>query len=252
MRFARFFCQKKISWGLVEFDQIRVLRGSPFKRWEATEQLVPLAKVALLPPSIPSKVVCVGLNYKDHARELGMTLPEEPLLFLKPPSSVIGHGQKIVYPRESKQVDYEAELAVVIKEKIKKGSENKVNSKILGYTCGNDVTARDLQRKDGQWTRAKSFDTFCPLGPFLAVDLDPSNLGIKLTVNREIRQSSSTKEMIFSVSQLVSFISVVMTLNPGDVIMTGTPFGVGSLRIGDVVSVEIEEIGILANEVVSY
>jgi 2-keto-4-pentenoate hydratase/2-oxohepta-3-ene-1,7-dioic acid hydratase in catechol pathway len=252
MRFARFLYQNETYWGIVDHDQVQVLQGTPFGLWEVSNRRIPLSWVSLLPPCTPSKIVCVGLNYRDHARELGMPLPEEPLLFLKPPSSVIGHGQKIIYPPESNQVDYEAELAVVIKEKISRATEEEARTKILGYTCGNDVTARDLQRKDGQWTRAKSFDTFCPLGPFLAVDLDIDNLKIELKVNGEIRQQSSTKEMIFPVPRLVSFISSVMTLYPGDVVMTGTPPGVGSLQVGDVVSVEIEGIGVLTNEVAAF
>ncbi|MDH7576318.1 MAG: fumarylacetoacetate hydrolase family protein [Bacillota bacterium] len=251
MRFIRCSYQQKKIWGLVEGNFIRMIKGSPFKGgWVPTEETIPLAGASLLPPCNPSKIVCVALNYRDHARELGMALPDEPLLFLKPPSSVTGSGQKIVYPRCSRQIDYEGELAVVIKEKTRYVAETEAKSKILGYTCGNDVTARDLQKKDGQWTRAKSFDTFCPLGPFLAVDLNPDCLGIKVTVNGKIRQDSSTREMIFPVTQLVSYISFVMTLYPGDVIMTGTPFGVGPLEVGDYVSVEIEGIGSLTNEVV--
>jgi len=251
MRFARCSYQGRDAWGLVEGNLIRILQGSPLKDWRLTEELIPLAEARLLPPCNPSKIVCVALNYRDHARELGMALPKEPLLFLKPPSSVTGAGQEIVYPRCSRQVDYEGELAVVIKQKIRHAAETEIKPKILGYTCGNDVTARDLQEKDGQWTRAKSFDTFCPLGPFLAVDLNPDSLRIKVTVNNKIRQDSSTKEMIFSVAQLISYISSVMTLFPGDVIMTGTPAGVGPLEIGDFVSVEIEGIGALTNEVVA-
>lgn len=251
MRYARCHHQGRETWGLVEGDFIRVIEGSPFQYWRLTEEKIPLAGASLLPPCTPSKIVCVALNYRDHARELGMALPEEPLLFFKPPSAVIGPGQKIVYPRSSHQVDYEGELAVIIKEKARYVAEAEAESRILGYTCGNDVTARDFQRKDGQWTRAKSFDTFCPLGPFLAVGLNPSSLDIKVTVNGKIRQNSSTREMIFSVAQLVSYISTIMTLYPGDVIMTGTPFGVGPLQVGDLVSVEIEGIGVLTNEVVA-
>lgn len=251
MRFAHFVSQKAKMWGVVEGKLIRVLQGSPFGEWRATEDMVSLKDVTLLAPCNPSKIVCVGLNYRDHAKELGMMLPQIPVIFLKPPSAVIGHGQKIVYPSSSRQVEYEAELAVVIKKTIRNVPAEHVGPYILGFTCANDVTARDLQREDGQWTRAKSFDTFCPLGPFLAVDLKPDCLTIKLTVNGEIRQNSSTGEMIFPVAKLVSFISSVMTLYPGDVVMTGTPPGVGPLRVGDVVSVEIEGIGILTNEVVA-
>ncbi len=203
----------------------------------------------LLPPCNPSKIVCVGLNYRDHARELGQVIPEEPLLFLKPPSALIGHLQQIVYPPASNRVDYEAELAIVIRNKMKDVSEAEARSGILGFTCGNDVTARDLQKKDIQWTRAKSFDTFCPVGPWLATDLDPDRLGIKLILNGETRQDSSTSEMIFPVARLVCFIASIMTLNPGDLIMTGTPAGVGSMKPGDKVSVALDGIGVFTNQV---
>lgn len=251
MRFAHFIYQETKHWGILEGKLLKVLQGSPFGEWKETEAMVSLSDVTFLPPCYPSKIVCVGLNYRDHARELGMMIPKVPVIFLKPPSAVIGHGQKIVYPSSSQQVDYEAELVVVIKKTTRYVPVENVSSYIMGLTCGNDVTARDLQREDGQWTRAKSFDTFCPLGPFLAVDLDPNCLKIKLTVNGEVRQNSSTSEMIFTVAELVSFISSVMTLYPGDVIMTGTPSGVGPLRVGDVVSVEIEGVGVLTNEVIA-
>ncbi len=185
----------------------------------------------------PSKIIAVGLNYRDHARELKMPIPDEPIIFLKPPTAVIGHKDKIIYPRGVKQLDYEAELAVVMKN----------DREILGYTCANDVTARDLQRKDGQWTRAKSFNTFCPLGPKLVKDLDPDELDIKLYLNGKIKQSSNTSNMIFKVKELVEFIAAIMTLLPGDVILTGTPVGVGPMRVGDTVEVEIEGIGRLIN-----
>lgn len=251
MRFARFEYQNKEMWGVVDNDHVKLIKGSPFYDWSVTDEVVPLHKLILLPPCSPTKIVCVGLNYKDHAREFGIRLPDEPIIFLKPPSSLIGSGQKIEYPPESKQVDYEAELAVVIKDSVKNVSEEEVHPKILGFTCANDVTARDLQKKDGQWTRAKSFDTFCPVGPYLVTELDPHNLNIKLIVNGEVRQNSSTGNMVFNVYQLVSYISNIMTLYPEDVILTGTPSGVGPLRAGDVVSVEIEGIGRLTNEVVA-
>jgi 2-keto-4-pentenoate hydratase/2-oxohepta-3-ene-1,7-dioic acid hydratase in catechol pathway len=199
----------------------------------------------------PSKIICVGLNYKDHAREIKMELPTHPIIFLKPPTAVIGDGDKIVYPENhTKELHYEAELAIVIKEKTKNVSEKEAARYILGYTCGNDITARDLQRIDGQWTRAKSFDTFCPLGPDIVSNINPDNLDIKLYVNDKIKQSSNTNQMIFKPLYLVSFISQIMTLLPGDVILTGTPPGVGPIQKGDVVVVEIEGIGRLTNGVV--
>ena len=185
----------------------------------------------------PTKIIAVGLNYIDHAKELKMPIPDEPIIFLKPPTAVISHKDKIIYPKVVKQLDYEAELAVVMKDK----------KHILGYTCANDVTARDLQRKDVQWTRSKSFDTFCPLGPRVVKNVDPNNLEIKLYLNGKLKQSSHTSNMIFRVEELVSFISKIMTLCPGDVILTGTPPGVGPMKIGDVVEVEIEGIGKLTN-----
>lgn len=251
MLFAHFISEKEKMWGVVEGNLLRVLEGNPFEEWNVTEKVVLLNDVTLLAPCNPTKIVGVGLNYRDHAKELGMKLPEVPVIFLKPPSAVIGHGQKIVYPSSTRQVEYEAELAVIIKKTARNVALYDADKYILGFTCANDVTARDLQKKDSQWTRAKSFDTFCPLGPYLAVDLQPDHLKIKLMVNGEIRQDSSTSEMIFNVVEIVSFVSSVMTLYPGDVIITGTPSGVGPLNVGDVVSVEIEGIGILTNEVVS-
>jgi len=199
----------------------------------------------------PSKIIAVGLNYTDHARELKMELPGNPLLFLKPPSSLIYSGDSIVYPRPTKELHYEAELAVVIKDRVKNISREEALGHVLGFTCGNDVTARDLQKSDGQWTRAKSFDTFCPLGPEIVSGISTDNLGIKLFLNGELKQSSNTSNMIFKVDFLVSFISQIMTLEPEDVILTGTPAGVGPMQVGDVVEVEIEGIGKLTNKVAS-
>ena len=198
----------------------------------------------------PSKIIAVGLNYRDHAEELKMAIPKSPIIFLKPPTSVIGDGDDIVYPKGVGELHYEAELAIVIGKKgrhIKAADSYKY---IKGFTCANDVTARDQQRADGQWTRAKSYDTFCPLGPKLVKKIDPNALSIKLYLNGQVKQSSSTSNMIFGVSELVSFISGIMTLLPGDVIITGTPTGVGEMKRGDTVEVEIEGIGKLKNKVV--
>jgi len=213
---------------------------------------IPLAEVELLPLVRPSKVVCVGLNYHDHARELGLPLPEEPVLFLKPPSSVIGPGDAIVLPACSERVDYEAELALVIGKTARFVSESEALHHVFGFTCANDVTARDLQKKDGQWTRSKSFDTFCPVGPWIETQVaDERNLALRAVVNGELRQQGSTAEMIFPPAKLVSFISRVMTLLPGDVILTGTPAGIGPLAEGDEVSIEIDQVGFLLNPVIS-
>lgn len=226
------------------------LAGDIFTRSAPTETRHPLAGLRLLAPVMPSKIVAVGRNYHAHAKEMGGEAPAEPLLFLKPPTAVIGPEDAIQYPVASTQVDYEAELAVVIKTRTSRVTPDEAKAAILGYTCFNDVTARDLQRKDRQWTRAKSFDTFAPLGPCLVTDLDPGRLMVEAYVNGERRQSASTSLMVFNVYELVSFISHVMTLLPGDVIATGTPEGVGPLQRGDVIEVVIEGIGRLRNRVV--
>ncbi len=207
---------------------------------------MPRRFVKFLPPVEPSKIVAVGLNYVDHAAELSMPLPDEPVIFLKPPSAVIGDGDPIVLP-DVGRIDYEGELAVVIAKECRNVAASDAADYILGYTCFNDVTARDLQAKDGQWTRAKSFDTFAPLGPYIAELDDAGKLSIVTRLNGKVVQKSNTSNMVFDVFELVSFISSVMTLKPGDVIATGTPAGVGQLRDGDVVEVEIEGIGVLRN-----
>ena len=198
----------------------------------------------------PSKIICVGLNYRDHAAELKMPLPKTPVIFLKPPTSVIGDGDDIIYPPGVRELHYEAELAVLIGKKGKDIKKEDASKYIKGYTCANDVTARDQQRADGQWTRAKSYDTFCPLGPRIVKDIDPDNLSIKLYLNGGVKQDSNTSNLIFKADEIVSFISGIMTLLPGDVILTGTPVGVGEMKRGDVVKVEIEGIGRLKNKVV--
>jgi 2-keto-4-pentenoate hydratase/2-oxohepta-3-ene-1,7-dioic acid hydratase in catechol pathway len=197
----------------------------------------------------PTKIIGIGLNYFDHAKELKMDIPDHPLIFIKPCTTVIGSGDAIIFPPQTKELHYEGELAIVIKEKVKNISKDEARRFIAGYTCANDVTARDLQRIDGQWTRSKSFDTFCPLGPRLVSDIDPKHLSIITRVNNIVKQHSNTKNMIFDVFELVSFISEIITLLPGDVIITGTPPGVGAIEIGDLVEVEIEGIGVLKNTV---
>lgn len=212
---------------------------------------LPPGEYELLPPCKPSKIIAVGLNYKDHAEEFGKPVPEEPVIFLKPPSSIIGHGDAIVYPAQAQRVDYEAELAVVISRRCRNVSANEAADCILGYTCANDVTERVFQRQDGQWTRAKGFDTFCPVGPFISTDVNPyDGLRIASRVNGTVRQQSTTSRMIRGAYELVSFISGIMTLRPGDIILTGTPSGVGELNPGDTVEIEIEGIGVLSNSVV--
>ena len=197
----------------------------------------------------PTKIVCAGLNYRGHAKEMNMPLPKEPVLFLKPLTALIGPEDNIIYPEMSNRVDYEAELAVIIKDKIKNIEEKDVMKHIGGFTCLNDVTARDLQKKDGQWTRAKSFDTFCAIGPKIEKNINPNNVKIQSFLNGKLKQDSSTSNFIFNVEQLVSFISKVMTLNPGDIIATGTPAGIGPMKKGDKIEIKIEGIGSLVNYV---
>jgi 2-keto-4-pentenoate hydratase/2-oxohepta-3-ene-1,7-dioic acid hydratase in catechol pathway len=237
---------------IVRFMRDGIVRGGSYSEENGIisgGELLKREDVLLMPPCQPTKIVCVGLNYVKHAQELKMQLPEEPILFLKPPSAVLAPGGQIIYPSSSQQVDYEGELAVVIGKRCKNVTAEEAEKHILGYTCFNDVTARDLQKKDGQWTRAKSFDTFAPFGPWIA-RIDPSNADIETRVNGNVVQKSNTSDLIFDVPQLVQFISAVMTLEPGDVIATGTPPGVGQLQRGDAVEVEIEGIGVLKNFVV--
>jgi 2-keto-4-pentenoate hydratase/2-oxohepta-3-ene-1,7-dioic acid hydratase in catechol pathway len=205
--------------------------------------------VRLLAPCSPTKVIAVGLNYRDHAQELGLPIPDTPIIFLKPPTSVIGPDDSIRYPETSSRVDYEAELGIVIKDRVKDIRPDEARGHILGYTCANDVTARDLQKKDGQWTRAKSFDTFCPVGPWIETELDPDDLLVESYLNGARRQSSRTSQFIFKTNYLISFISQVMTLYPGDLIITGTPAGIGPMERGDEIEVRIEGIGSLKNVV---
>jgi len=258
MKFLRYELENRekngilINGGVLEINHslIEALKIFDIENLEK-KKVYPLEEVKILPPVSPSKIICVGLNYRDHAMELNMDLPDEPILFLKPASSVIGHGYEIIYPPQSNQVDYEVELAVIISKKAKNVQTVDALDYVAGYSILNDVTARDLQQKDGQWTRSKSFDTFCPLGPWIENDLDYGNQKISLRVNDELKQNSNTKNMIFSVEELLSFISHIMTLQPGDVIATGTPPGVGSLSIGDVVDASIGGIGVLKNKITS-
>ena len=250
MKYLRFFQNGNTRYGLLEKDNvIREVVGDIFNNHKNAENVHSLSEITFLPPCVPTKIIAVGLNYFDHVNEVQMKIPDEPLIFMKPPSTLIAHNDNIIYPKMSKQLDYEAELAVIIKNKIKNIEPEDVFENILGYTCFNDITARDLQKKDGQWTRAKSFDTFAPVGPFISTELNPDNLQIKLYKNGQLMQNSSTSNMIFKVDKIVSFISKIMTLFPGDIIATGTPSGIGQLEAEDKVEVEIEGIGILRNTV---
>lgn len=245
-KLVRFFVDGDVFFGKLEKGLIQHVGGKPFPRD------LSLKDVRLLSPCMPTKVVAVGLNYLDHAKEVNLPVPEEPLLFIKPSSCVIGPGDAIVLPPESRRVDYEAELGVVIGRTTSRVPRASAGDHVLGYTCLNDVTARDLQTKDGQWTRAKSFDTFCPIGPWIVTDYDPGDSAIELYLNGELRQRSWTSNLIFDPLRLVEFISAVMTLYPGDVIATGTTSGIGALHEGDTVEVRIEGIGSLVNSVKMY
>jgi 2-keto-4-pentenoate hydratase/2-oxohepta-3-ene-1,7-dioic acid hydratase in catechol pathway len=243
MKLVRFYAGQELLQGLLDGDFVRPLEDSA--SWDKYD----IDRIRLAPPVEPTKIVAVGLNYRDHAEELGLAVPQEPLLFMKPSSSVIGHGDSILLPPQSSRVDYEAELGVVIGKPTRKVSAKEASDHILGYTCLNDVTARDLQEKDGQWIRAKGFDTFCPIGPCIEAELDPSDLAIDLYLNGSLKQTSRTSMLIFSPAELVEFISGIMTLWPGDVIATGTTSGIGPMKEGDSVEVRIEGIGSLVNSV---
>lgn len=243
MKIVRFTVESRTYRGRVEGEEIHPLDGAYDQRTFQLEQ------VTLLPPCEPTKVVAVGLNYRDHAEELKMAVPAEPLLFMKPSTSVVGPGEAIILPPQSSRVDYEAELAVVIGKTASRIPLEDAVHYILGYTCLNDVTARDLQGKDGQWTRAKGFDTFCPIGPWIETSVDPGDLKIELLLNGTVMQSSRTSNLIFNPRALVAFVSNIMTLLPGDIIATGTPSGIGPVKKGDVVEVRIEGIGSLFNTV---
>ncbi len=249
-RIARIQTPTGPAFGLIQDEVVYALPGDPFAGpLQPGERLGHVDSLRLLPPVQPSKIVCVGRNYAAHAAEHSAPVPEEPMLFLKPPSALIGPGDPILIPQGIGQVEYEAELAVIIGRQASRVNQSAALDYVLGYTCANDVSARDLQRKDNQWGRAKGFDTFCPLGPWIVTDLDPRNLEVGCRVNGEQRQRARTSEMVFDVPALIAFISRVMTLLPGDVILTGTPSGVGPLTDGDTVEVEIEGVGVLRNPV---
>ncbi|MDH5507661.1 MAG: fumarylacetoacetate hydrolase family protein [Anaerolineae bacterium] len=225
--------------------------GSIFDEYQRAEAKTPIENVKLAPPVEPGKVLCVGRNYVAHAEEHDVEVPDVPLLFLKPPSSVIGPGETIYLPPQSQKVEHEGELAVVMGKRGRWIDAGDVMNHVLGFIVANDITARDLQRRDGQWTRGKGFDTFCPVGPWIMTDFDPADALLTCHVNEELRQMASTRDMVFTVRQLVAYASSVMTLEPGDVLLTGTPAGVGKLNAGDVVKVEIEGLGDLVNPVES-
>ena len=247
MRIVRFKIETHISYGVVENQIVKQLKGTPFAAIRYTGQSFCLSDVKLLAPCCPSKIVAIGLNYKSHAAELKYDLPESPLMFLKPSTAVIGHGDDIIYPAISKQVDFEGELGIVIGKRAHIVPTDDAFKYVFGYTCFNDVTARDLQKKDGQWARAKGFDTFAAVGPWIETKLDTSALELETRLNGELRQSGNTANLIFPVAELVSAVSQVMTLLPGDIIASGTPAGIGAMQESDEVEVKIEGIGSLLN-----
>ncbi len=250
MIFVHFTIQNRQCYGIVEDDRIREIEGDFLSEYELTNIYHNMADIQFLPPVSPSKIVAIGLNYKHHAKEMALPLPSEPLLFLKPPSAVIAHQQTIHHPAMSAQIDYEGELALVIGRQACRVAVEDAGHYIAGATICNDVTARDIQTKDGQWTRAKGFDTFAPLGPWVANELDYDNLAITTRLNGKTVQSSNTNDMIYGTAEIVSYVSHVMTLFPGDVIITGTPSGIGPMEDGDIVEIAIEGIGVLRNQYV--
>ncbi|MGI6713062.1 MAG: fumarylacetoacetate hydrolase family protein [Bacillota bacterium] len=251
MKIVRFIHDNIVSYGVLSHNTIRLIEGSIYEDYQELPVEFNLDQIKLLSPCEPSKIICIGLNYRDHALEVGLPIPKWPVIFMKPSTAVIGPEQNIIYPTYFvNRVDYEAELGVVIKKKAKNVDEEDALNYVLGYTCANDVTARNLQPKEGQWTAAKSFDTFMPLGPVIATDISPHNLNITCTVNGEIKQKSNTSNFIFPVPYLVSYISKIMTLLPGDVIITGTPSGISPVHSGDIITISIDGIGDLTNKIV--
>ncbi|MFG6491679.1 fumarylacetoacetate hydrolase family protein [Microbacterium sp. P03] len=249
MKIARFSHQDSIRFGIVDDRDLVVLDGDPmFAGFETTGERVPLVDAVLLAPVIPrSKVICVGRNYREHAAEFGNEAPTEPMLFLKPNTAVVGPGDAIVRPPQSERTDFEGELAVVIGSIAKNVAVERAAEVVFGYTIGNDITARDLQKRDGQWARAKGFDTFCPLGPVIETEFDVASATIESRLNGEVRQHTPLSDMVHSVADIIAYASAAFTLLPGDVILTGTPAGVGPFTAGDTLEVEISGLGVLTN-----
>ncbi len=250
MKIVRFTIDNKVRYGILNGKSIQGIEDKPYRHIKPTDQYYQLSEVKLLSPCTPSKIVALGLNYRSHAEEVNAPLPDAPLIFLKPSTAVIGTEENIIYPSSSHRVDYEGELGVVIKKPVWRVSVEDALDYVLGYTCFNDVTARDLQRQERQWTRAKSFDTFAVAGPCIETELDPGNVIVETYLNGELKQQGNTSDLIYSIPELINFISNVMTLLPGDIIATGTPSGIGPMYPGDTVEIKIEPIGILRNSVV--
>jgi 2-keto-4-pentenoate hydratase/2-oxohepta-3-ene-1,7-dioic acid hydratase in catechol pathway len=251
VRIARFSVEGDVAFGVVEGDEVAALASHPFGPLSFTGDRYPLDAVRLLAPVIPSKVVAIGKNYADHAREMGGEPPASPVMFLKPSTAVVGAGDPIAYPPGVERLDYEGELAVVIGRLARDVPRERALDAVFGYTCANDVTARDQQAVDGQWTRAKGYDSFCPLGPWVETDLDPAASRVTTTLNGETKQDAPTSLLLHDVATLVAYVTKVMTLLPGDVLLTGTPVGIGPMNVGDSVSVTVEGVGTLTNQVVA-
>ena len=251
MRIARVATKAHDSvFAELEKNALRFFTKAPWEGGTRTSETGSLSDAELLAPVTPSKILCVGRNYAAHAKELGNEVPKEPLLFLKPPSALVGPGEKIVLPKESARVEHEAELGVVIAKKCKNVAADRAADVVFGYTCVGDITARDLQRSDGQWSRAKGFDTFCPVGPWIETELDPKSVRVQCRVNGATKQDGNTSNMIFPVADVIAYASRMMTLEAGDLLVTGTPEGVGPLVHGDTLAIEIENIGVLTCSVV--
>ena len=249
MKIIRYAIGNKAEYGILDGEQVRSLIGDPYSQLQKSGRSHKLSDLKLLSPCTPSKIVAAGLNYYSHAEEMKIPIPPEPLLFFKPPTSVIGPEESIFYPPFSQRLDYEAELGVVVKAKTRQVSREEAMNYVLGYICFNDVTARDLQAKDNQWARAKGCDTFAPIGPHIETELDPGNVWVEAYLNGERKQRANTSDLIFPVPELVSYISHVLTLLPGDIIATGTPGGIGPMNRGDTIEIKIESIGTLTNYV---
>ncbi len=258
MRFVRFTARHSglraawfaPSWGVMDGDRVFALEQAPYLGVRISGDAQPVDQVQLVAPATPSKLVCVGRNYAEHAAELGNEVPPEPLIFLKPPSTVVGPDAPVVYPAISRRVDHEGELALVIGKRCRNLREDEAAGVIFGYTVANDVTARDLQNSDGQWTRGKGFDTFAPIGPWIDDAFDPANRGVRCLVNDEVRQDGNTGLLIYSIPRVLAHVTRFMTLEPGDLLLTGTPAGVGAVQPGDVMTVEVEGLGRLSNPVI--
>lgn len=236
--------------GFIDGNVIRCVYGSLETYWQITDETFTMEQVQLLAPCVPKQIICVSFNYQKHADECGVSVPQEPSIFAKASHTVIGTNDNIIWPKQVKELAYGAELGIVIKKRMKNVEPQDVHKYILGYTCANDVTASDLQRNDQQWFRCKSFDTFCPLGPWLETQLDPSDLSIRLWLNDELKQEARTSDMVYSPYEILSYISHILTLDAGDLILTGTPMGFGNMNVGDKVTVEIEGIGSITNFVI--